>query len=81
MFLNFLLMKNLGAMAASGYTGFRKITDRNVLELSCKYIYMDTVPEKVFVLFLFFFSTKNYWYIDIFPQTRCSGYLYVFIEK
>ena len=41
MFLNFffffffLLMENLGAMAYSRYTGFREITDRDVLELHC----------------------------------------------
>ena len=38
MFLNFfffLLMENLGAMAYSQYTGFRGITDRDVLELHC----------------------------------------------
>ena len=28
-------MENLGAMAYSRYTGFREITDRNVLELHC----------------------------------------------
>ena len=28
-------MENLGAMADSGYTGFREITDRDVLELHC----------------------------------------------
>ena len=31
----FLLMENLGAMAYSQYTGFREITDRDVLELHC----------------------------------------------
>ena len=38
MFLNFfffLLSENLGAMAYSRYTGFREITDRDVLELHC----------------------------------------------
>ena len=34
-FFKFLLMENLGAMADSRYTGFREITDRNVLELHC----------------------------------------------
>ena len=34
-FFFFLLMENLGAMAYSRYTGFREITDRNVLELHC----------------------------------------------
>ena len=29
-------MENLGAMAYSRYTGFREITDRDVLELHCK---------------------------------------------
>ena len=36
MFLNvffLLLLENLGAMAYSRYTGFREITDRDVLEL------------------------------------------------
>ena len=28
-------MENLGAMAYSRYTGFREITDRDVLELHC----------------------------------------------
>ena len=28
-------MQNLGAMAYSRYTGFREITDRDVLELHC----------------------------------------------
>ena len=28
-------MENLGAMAYSPYTGFREITDRDVLELHC----------------------------------------------
>ena len=32
-------MENLGAMAYSRYTGFREITDRDVLELHCIYIY------------------------------------------
>ena len=36
-FLFFLLMENLGAMAYSRYTGFREITDRDVLELHCIY--------------------------------------------
>ena len=31
----FSLMENLGAMAYSRYTGFREITDRDVLELYC----------------------------------------------
>ena len=31
----FLLLENLGAMAYSRYTGFREITDRDVLELHC----------------------------------------------
>ena len=38
MFLNFfffLLLENLGAMAYPRYTGFREITDRDVLELHC----------------------------------------------
>ena len=34
-FYFFLLMENLGAMAYSRYTGFREITDRDVLELHC----------------------------------------------
>ena len=34
-FFFFLLMENLGAMAYSQYTGFREITDRDVLELHC----------------------------------------------
>ena len=36
-FFCFLLMKNLGAMADSRYTGFREITDRDVLDLQCTY--------------------------------------------
>ena len=35
-FFFFLLIENLGAMAYSRYTGFREITDRDVLELHCK---------------------------------------------
>ena len=31
----FWLMENLGAMAYLRYTGFREITDHNVLELHC----------------------------------------------
>ena len=34
----FLLLENLGAMAYSRYTGFREITDRDVLELHCSSI-------------------------------------------
>ena len=34
-FFFFLLLENLGAMAYSRYTGFREITDRDVLELHC----------------------------------------------
>ena len=34
-FFFFLLMENLGAMAYSRYTGFREITDRDVLVLHC----------------------------------------------
>ena len=34
-FFFFPLMENLGAMAYSRYTGFREITDRDVLELHC----------------------------------------------
>ena len=34
-FFFFLLMENLGAMAYSRYTGFREITDHDVLELHC----------------------------------------------
>ena len=30
-------MENLGAMAYSRYTGFREITDRDVLELHCSH--------------------------------------------
>ena len=37
-FFFFLLMENLGAMAYSRYTGFREITDRDVLELHCTHI-------------------------------------------
>ena len=40
MFLKFffyLLMENLGAMAYSRYTGFREITDRDVMELHCSW--------------------------------------------
>ena len=33
-------MKNLGAMANSRYIGFREITDRDVLELHCKTLFM-----------------------------------------
>ena len=33
-------MENLGAMAYSRYTGFRKIMDRDVLDLHCIYIYI-----------------------------------------
>ena len=32
-------MENLGAMAYSRYTGFREITDRDVLELHCIIIF------------------------------------------
>ena len=41
MFLNFffLLLENLGTMAYPRYTGFREITDRDVLELHCNYNY------------------------------------------
>ena len=35
----FLLLENLGAIAYSRYTGFREITDRDVLELHCIYIF------------------------------------------
>ena len=35
MFLNFLFMENLGAMADSWYTGFWEVTDRDVLDLQC----------------------------------------------
>ena len=31
-------MENLGAMAYSRYTGFREITDRDVLELHCSWM-------------------------------------------
>ena len=34
-FFFFLLLENLGAMAYSRYTGFREITDRDVMELHC----------------------------------------------
>ena len=34
-FFFFLLLENLGAMAYLRYTGFREITDRDVLELHC----------------------------------------------
>ena len=40
-FFFFLLMENLGAMAYSRYTGFREITDRDVLELHCIVILKD----------------------------------------
>ena len=33
-------MENLGAMAYSRYTGFREITDRDVLELHCIYLFI-----------------------------------------
>ena len=36
-------MENLGAMAYSRYTGFREITDRDVLELHCSMVLMVTV--------------------------------------
>ena len=52
-FIFFLLMENLGAMAYSRYTGFRKITDRNVLELHCigqghgsRYLLIQYIKEK-----------------------------------
>ena len=34
-FFFFLLMEYLGAMAYSQYSGFREITDRDVLDLHC----------------------------------------------
>ena len=35
-------MENLGAMAYSRYTGFREITDHDVLELHCNHkIYVN----------------------------------------
>ena len=43
MFLNFLLMENLGIMANLRNTGFRGITDRDVLDLHC--IYKTTSPQ------------------------------------
>ena len=38
-------MENLGAMAYSRYTGFREITDRDVLELHC--INKDIKPKQL----------------------------------
>ena len=40
-------MENLGAMAYSRYTGFRKITDRDVLELHCISILSETLMYKL----------------------------------
>ena len=40
-------MENLGAMAYSRYTGFRKITDRDVLELHC----ISVAISSLFILF------------------------------
>ena len=38
-------MENLGAMAYSRYTGFREITDRDVLELDCIYINIPNITS------------------------------------
>ena len=40
-------MENLGAMAYSRYTGFRKITDRDVLELHCITFKNDTLTDSI----------------------------------
>ena len=40
-------MENLGAMADSRYTGFRKITDRDVLELHCIKNIVEIFREKL----------------------------------
>ena len=37
MFLNFFAYGKLGTMADSRYTGFREITDRDILDLYCIY--------------------------------------------
>ena len=51
-FFFFSLMENLGAMAYSRYTGFREITDRDVLELYCiENIYSFAVNMNVFIEF------------------------------
>ena len=40
-------MENLGAMAYSWYTGFREITDRNVLELHCTLILFKWLIKQI----------------------------------
>ena len=45
-FFFFLLMKNLGAMAYSRYTGFHEITDCDVLELHCIILKHKTEKQK-----------------------------------
>ena len=54
-------MENLGAMACSRYTGFRKITDRDVLELHCIYIFdisgITNYADIDFILLIF--NSKN----------------------
>ena len=53
-------MENLGAMAYSRYTGFREITDRDVLELHCTHNMFfcgekkKKLPDNPFYLELYF---------------------------
>ena len=52
----FLLMENLGAMAYSRYTGFREITDRDVLELHCIYQVSASKLSSFWIRFLSIFT-------------------------
>ena len=71
-------MENLGAMAYSRYTGFREITDRDVLELHCIYIYIyiyisgfqvgPTIPTFPY----FFFFVCSYFSLPFYENALLS---------
>ena len=75
-FFFFLLMENLGAMAYSRYTGFREITDRDVLELHCNIDRMGINNRSLISrnTFICFSTTKffvlEYWYNKVVTQQQ-----------
>ena len=63
MFLNFfLLMEILGAMADSRYTGFREITDCDVLELHCSNIAFNSCNQNINITKILLCLQQMLWY-------------------
>ena len=46
----FMLMVNLGSTDDSGYTGFREITDRDILDLQCIIMILCSYDQQIMMM-------------------------------